>query len=455
MTWKINGLPAEQFFEQNPKLAPDYKPLMLYSYNSTTFSIWNNRYEKIIQNNTLTEQQKKQLVKQLFFKIYYEQFEETKKRYQTIHPLCLNDKLGVTYNHTKHSVNQIPCLKFDCDRCRKNYLIPKLKNNIEKQIETKKLHYHIVITTEGKNYREHHTIDQSYKDIMYVWNIIRKDHSRKLKKQNRKLSYILLNRAQKNGYSHLHILLNHPLTNKQLQNLHKKYPNIGKQYSITKHKNTASYLTNDFAKDHEWYIPLTQRHYTTSRDIDISNIDEPNQDETIHIMLNPTISKTEQIYDQIDHNYHYPPPLPFLLQQFYDNPTSLLSRISLETRPDRSIAKTQIHFSSDVKRTIRISHGKRVSVNPEGDKQLSPMNKECKNENRNTMDRKYKCPTHQKNKGRLLQTNNCSKSRKHNTSDNIIRKTSRQLSTTTTTKSRKNYLNKNKVTISQSVVDWM
>ncbi|GAH27452.1 unnamed protein product [marine sediment metagenome] len=39
-------------------------------------------------------------------------------------------------------------------------------------------------------------------------------------------------------------------------------------------------------------------------------------DECMHIRLNPGVSVVDQVYDQVELNYGYPPPFDFLLQHF-------------------------------------------------------------------------------------------------------------------------------------------
>lgn len=140
------------------------------------------------------------------------------------------------------------------------------------------------------------------------------------KKQGKQFSYICLFRAQKNGYCHLHVMTNLFIPKQRLKDISKKYFNTG-FISIKSNKDITRYLTNDFLKDHEYYIPHGRRHYSTSRDINLNIYediveDTSNPETSMHIQLHPGVSVIDQVYDQVEHEYGYPPPFDFLLSQF-------------------------------------------------------------------------------------------------------------------------------------------
>ena len=381
--WTINGIPAEQFFLQNPNLGKEKRDLIPYTDNSTKIL---SEYNGVAN---LTHQQLKNI-------------------YQKIYPLCTSYKLGLTYNQRENTLNTNKCGLWYCDRCRQRKK-STLKKSIEQAIQEHNLTNHIIITTEGnEKYRNDNDYKQSYKDMMYAWNIIRKTIKRKATKRNHDFSYILLNRAQKNGYSHLHILTNYPIKKSTLRKIVAHYPNIG-FVEITQHTNTAKYLTNDFNKDHEFYIPFNTRHYTTSRNINLQDETEENPHDVIHIQLtkqynflnriiNPYF---QQAQEQIESFNNYPVPFHFLIEEYY---------VNLRRK---------------------------------------------ENENRFPMDRKNEFIRPRENKRRLLETENSSSIRRPNTHPDILHKIRPNLlRKNDCSYAEKNNL-ENQVTTSQSVVDWM
>jgi len=262
-------------------------------------------------------------------------YKQLKEYYQKNNKICKSNHLGVTYTHSHYDklineqgliykgqyrgnhIHRIKCKKFQCDRCRKNTLIPKLKKKLNKAITEHQLYTHIVITTEGEEYRKENNYYQSYIDMSRSLNKIRKILSEDAKKQGKKFTYINLIRAQKNGYCHLHILTDMYIPKKRLQDISDKYFNTG-FIKVKSVKDIDKYLTNDFEKDHEFYIPFGRRHYTTSRNIDLNIYEEEKLEfnQGTHIHLIQGIPIIDQVYDKINQEYGYPPPLDFLLTEY-------------------------------------------------------------------------------------------------------------------------------------------
>lgn len=257
--------------------------------------------------------------------------------YQKPNTICLSNALGVNYKHSHYDslrmdsglkykgvyrgskINRILCSKFHCDRCR-----PLLKDALRDKIQTAltehQLYTHFVITTEGSDYRDGNDYIQSYKDMSKSWNKIRKILASDAKKQGKHFSYICLFRAQGNGYCHLHVMTNVFIPKQRLKEISKRYFNTG-FIKIKSNKNVVEYLTNDFLKDHEYYIPFGRRHYSTSRNINLNIYEEFEEDlqdpeSSFHIRLQSGIPMLNQIYTQIEHEYGYPPPFDFLLAEF-------------------------------------------------------------------------------------------------------------------------------------------
>jgi len=283
-------------------------------------------------------------------------FEELSNYYQKSNSICRSWRLGSKYRFAEHEkltspeglkykgkykgqkLHEVNCKRLSCDRCRRTILRKRLRKEIQRVMEEKKLFQHIVITTEGYDkYRRENNYIQSYKDMQITWNKIRWRLSYIAKKQGKKLSFVQIPRAQKNGYCHPHIVTNIKISQNRLQKIVDKYLNTGSA-CITTHKNTSKYLTDDFLKDHEYYIPIGQRHYTTSKDIKLNlydvalddtdsaeeevfnsefihNIKMPEND--LHIFLDPNKLLIDQLYDIINREYGYPPPFEILLAEFY------------------------------------------------------------------------------------------------------------------------------------------
>lgn len=264
-------------------------------------------------------------------------FEQLSHFYQKPNTICLSNALGVNYKHSNYDnlrsetglkrkgvyrgskINRILCSKFHCDRCR-SILKNNLKDKIQIALTEHRLYTHFVITTEGTKYRDQNDYIQSYEDMARSWNKIRYILSYDAKKQGKQFSYICLFRSQKNGYCHLHVMTNLYIPKQRLKEISNNYFNTG-FISIKSNKDVTKYLTNEFLKDHEYYIPFGRRHYSCSRNIKLNIYEDMEQDlsdpeTSMHIHLQSGISALDQVYDQIEHEYGYPPPFDFLLSHF-------------------------------------------------------------------------------------------------------------------------------------------
>lgn len=252
-------------------------------------------------------------------------FDQLSYFYQKINTICMSNALGVIYNPSTYDnrskkstyrgpkINQILCGKFHCDRCRP-LLKYRMKLEIEDAMIEHKLYTHFVVTTEGTKYRDKNDYFQSYLDMSVAFNKIRNILSYDAKNQGKRFTYICLIRAQEKGYCHLHVMTNLYIPKQRLKEISKKYFNTGfiKIKAIKNRKRLSTY----FLKDPEWYIPLGRRHYSCSRDVDIDMSIDDIPEDCMHIRLEPGVSVVEQVYDQVELNYGYPPPFDFLLQHF-------------------------------------------------------------------------------------------------------------------------------------------
>ena len=262
--------------------------------------------------------------------------------YLKVNTICMSNALGVIYNPATYDnrskketyrgpkINQIGCGKFHCDRCR-----PRLKYRMKLEIEgamvEHKLYTHFVITTEGTKYRDENDYFQSYLDMSKAFNKIRNILSYDAKKQGKHFTYICLVRSQEKGYCHLHVMTNLYIPKQRLKEISNKYFNTG--FIRIKAIKNRKKLSNYFMKDPEWYIPLGRRHYSCSRDIDIDMSIDDIPEDCMHIRLEPGVSVVDQVYDQIELNYGYPPPFDFLLQHFTTVSLHVNHHIKKSVRP--------------------------------------------------------------------------------------------------------------------------
>ena len=310
----------------------------------------------ILAQNEDIEMPQTVLIQENLKAVYYQNsddwdFKQLSEFYKKSNTICLSWTLGINYifsnyeklreknglkylgRYQQDRINKILCNKFTCDRCRPK-LKKRLKREIEKAIREHNLNTHIVITTEGKKYRDDNSYVQSYKDMAINWHKIQKIIKYELEIDGKKFTFICLYRSQKNGYCHLHILTNLNVEKQRLQEITSKYFSTG-FIKITKNKDVANYLANEFSKDHEFYIPFNQKHYSCSRDIKIQMEDTEEEIEegefnskfihdiklpeaSMRLYLNPERNPIDQIYEQIEHEYGYPPPFEIMLGEFYE-----------------------------------------------------------------------------------------------------------------------------------------
>lgn len=89
--------------------------------------------------------------------------------------------------------------------------------------------------------------------------------------------------------------------------------------SIQKNNNIAEYLTNDFWKDHEYYIPYGLKHFTGSEQVRkylaVNFYKDP--DSTFFQLKNCDKRIVDQYYDIVNEISGYPPPIDTLTAEFY------------------------------------------------------------------------------------------------------------------------------------------
>jgi hypothetical protein len=155
----------------------------------------------------------------------------------------------------------IYCGHKTCERCRRR-IKRQLFNGIMDVAFHNNIWRHFIVTVAGKEYRESHSITESFEDCVKAWNklryVIRYWYGDSF-------SYICFARAQKSGYCHLHILYDRFLDMRWIRRKAEKYPIFG--WMRATNQNAVMYLTNDFFKDSEWHIPSNKRHYSMSRNI--------------------------------------------------------------------------------------------------------------------------------------------------------------------------------------------
>jgi len=177
---------------------------------------------------------------------------------------CKNNKkcgkLGKVYIPIEMKLTDIGCNKWDCNKCRSNKKF-NLYLDILRYVYIYNLQNHFIITFAGKNVRNICSYEESYRFMTKQWDKFRKTIVRRYGS----FTYILLPRAQKDGYCHFHILTNKYMSWEWLNKKRKKY---GLGYvSIQKNKDVAEYLNTDYFTESEWFIPLGIRRYRNSKNI--------------------------------------------------------------------------------------------------------------------------------------------------------------------------------------------
>ena len=247
----------------------------------------------------LSYERKKELLRQQEKKIH-------DSHYDRINPYCASTKLK--YDSKQHKVTALPCLQWQCDRCRK-ILKRKLYDKIIVADSIFGLDKHTVITVKGKQYRSTHTIKQSFqelhKDFIKLRKVIQYHYG--------KFDYIAFLRSQTDGYAHYHLLSNKYIPKRFIDKKALKYASMG-HISIQRNHDIAQYLTNDFWKDHEYVIPENVNHYSCSIEIrPYLTLKQDKSEYTIPMQLNPEYDTYDQIEQTIYKNTGYPPPLETIL----------------------------------------------------------------------------------------------------------------------------------------------
>lgn len=172
--------------------------------------------------------------------------------------------MGYILDHKNQKLNDILCMKWECKFCRsvKRYLMYIKCLNA---VYSYNLNRHMVITFPGKSVRKNVSFIDSYKKLSYSW----KKFKQVIQYHQGPFSYIVFPRSQSDGYCHYHILLNKYINWYYLNKQRIKH-NLG-YLSIQKGDNVLEYLSIDFWKDYEWYLPKGKKRVFYSRDILINN----------------------------------------------------------------------------------------------------------------------------------------------------------------------------------------
>lgn len=236
--------------------------------------------------------------------------EEREERYRTKNSSCGEVDY---YLPRQHKIESNKCKRFTCGRCFKKEVNKKLIEVVKKGIEFQ-LFRHLVITLEGEEFRNKLTPDKSFIYITKKWNSFKIYYRRTFKN---KFDYILFNRSQKDGYAHLHVLVSVKIPKDWIEDTVRRL-NLGwsriKFVDIHRLKN---YLSKYWYKEHEWWIPENKRHFSSSRTIKFEK-KKDGEYLLLHWYYDYTkYGKLEDYYTIIEENYGYPPPLDFILGEFY------------------------------------------------------------------------------------------------------------------------------------------
>jgi hypothetical protein len=201
--------------------------------------------------------------------IFIENYDKFKETYNVKNKLC-GEELGRIYNSNTNKLTDVLCMKWNCEVCRP---IKKmiLYFQISQNVLIFDLDKHFVITSEGKQFRNKYGWYHSYIFMTTQW----KKFLKAIKYEFGDIDYILLPRAQKDGFCHYHIMLNKYIP---WNFLNEKRKNYGLGYlRINKNQSVVDYLHNDYFKDNEWIIPDGIKHYRSSRSILINNVAANNE----------------------------------------------------------------------------------------------------------------------------------------------------------------------------------
>lgn len=244
------------------------------------------------------------------------QWKERINRYDGVNDYCNENYM---YNYEFDVLHEAKCKCYNCERCRpiKKY---DLLNSIVKAAEKNNLRRHLVITLSGYPFRSLFcNADESFDYAMKKFNEFRVLYKRCF---GNNLSYICLPRSQKDGFCHLHILIGNYIPKDWLDNVLKRI-NLGFPFiTYVDIQRLGNYLSKYWYKDHEWYIPENKKHYTHSTDIELESFVPSRSWYYIGLPRAPFIAGSDRvdcIYRCLDYinPYHNPPPLDFMLGEFY------------------------------------------------------------------------------------------------------------------------------------------
>jgi len=150
------------------------------------------------------------------------------------------------------------------------------------------------MTFGGSEFRDLYTPEQSYPIMAKIWNKFKQV----IEYHKGKFDYIILPRAQKDGYCHYHTLLPKNISWYFLNEKRKLYPEMG-FLRINRNVDIAEYLHGDFFKDSEYYLPHGCRHYSSSRGIKFNKYSNPYfQDDNVIILGNHTLQQFEDLVNE-------------------------------------------------------------------------------------------------------------------------------------------------------------
>lgn len=153
---------------------------------------------------------------------------------------------------------------FSCKKCRHN----KIRNTV---IKTRKLALannltrFLTLTTGGKEIRKlvspgdsFYRLMTKFKELKYI---LKRDYGFELK-------YICFLRAHKDGYCHLHVLIDKYIPKAILNDILIRIKSGWCNIKYVDPQRVSAYLSAYLErKDHEWFIPKGQKHYTMSKDL--------------------------------------------------------------------------------------------------------------------------------------------------------------------------------------------
>lgn len=243
-----------------------------------------------------------------------EEWSKRQEKYQNSSRYCGS---GFYFNIESHKLVRSSCKMFSCSNCRDK----KVRNILDKTTKyamTFDLTRFLTFTLGGVNRRSYVSPVESFSYMMAKFVEFRILYKREF---GENLDYICFPRSHKDGYCHLHILVNKYIPKSWLNDVMARIQlgNCNIKY-VDAHR-VGGYLHAYLNKKiHEWYLPKGKRHYTTAGSVELERFEPVDFWVYIDVGVGGTkYAEVNCVHVNIDWWTKYPPPFEFLLSEFYSN----------------------------------------------------------------------------------------------------------------------------------------